>query len=147
MSWNLEEAICYYRTQGAPEDQSALIALLREIQRENNCIPEYMVKHCADSYGIKEGILLALIKRIPALRLGRTHCLELCAGPNCGKHRALADLAQKLQQETSVKFEVKFVPCMRMCGKGPNVRWDGRLYHRMTGESLEKLVSGSEDRE
>ena len=35
MSWNLEEAISYYKTQGAPADQSALIGLLKEIQQEN----------------------------------------------------------------------------------------------------------------
>ncbi|MDO5151848.1 MAG: hypothetical protein Q4D50_00605 [Eubacteriales bacterium] len=35
MSWSLEEAIAYYRTQGAPGDQSALTGFLREVQREN----------------------------------------------------------------------------------------------------------------
>ena len=31
MEWNLEEALDYYRRQGAPGDQNALIALLKEI--------------------------------------------------------------------------------------------------------------------
>ena len=35
MAWNLNESIDYYKTQGAPRDQSALIGLLREIQQEN----------------------------------------------------------------------------------------------------------------
>ena len=30
MAWSLEEAISYYRKQGAPRDQSALVALLKE---------------------------------------------------------------------------------------------------------------------
>lgn len=29
MEWNLEEALDYYRRQGAPGDQNALIALLK----------------------------------------------------------------------------------------------------------------------
>ena len=29
--WNIDEAIAYYRDQGAPGDQQMLIALLREI--------------------------------------------------------------------------------------------------------------------
>ena len=31
-----------------------------------------------------------------ALRLGNTHTLELCSGPNCGKHTALAACAEQL---------------------------------------------------
>lgn len=139
--WNYQEAIDYYRTQGAPADQAALISLLREVQREHNgAIPAAMPVRIAESYGIKEGVLLALIKRIPSLRLSNQHCLELCAGPNCGKHKALADCAEKLQKETGL-FELKFVPCMRLCGKGPNVKWDGKLYHGADESLLRKLLN------
>ena len=34
MSWDLQEAISYYRRQGAPGDQSAVLGLLKEIQQE-----------------------------------------------------------------------------------------------------------------
>ena len=140
MAWNLEEAITYYKRQGAPGDQSAMISLLREIQQENGGIPSYMLKEIAASYGIKEGLMLALIKRIPSLRLKDTHTLELCAGPNCGKHTALAAFAEKLCKESAGKMEVKFMPCMRMCAKGPNVRLDGKVFHAMTEEKLLKLL-------
>lgn len=123
MVWNMEEALTYYKKQGAPSDQSALISLLREIQQENGgSIPAGMVKTAAEYYGVKESFLLAVIRRIPSLRLSESHCLEVCAGPNCGRHAALADYAGKLRKKN---VTVKFVPCMRMCGKGPNIRWDG----------------------
>lgn len=138
MSWNLEEAISYYRNQGADKDQTVLISLLREIQRENGCIPLYVLRSICDAYGIKEGIPMALIKRIPSLRLGDQHCLELCSGPNCGKHKALAASAERLQKQAG--FVLKYVPCMRMCGKGPNIRWDGELYHGATEALLQKLA-------
>ena len=32
--WTLEEALAYYRRQGAPGEQGALVALLREVQEE-----------------------------------------------------------------------------------------------------------------
>ena len=32
--WTLEEALAYYRRQGAPGEQGALVALLREVQRQ-----------------------------------------------------------------------------------------------------------------
>nr|MBQ8244014.1 NAD(P)H-dependent oxidoreductase subunit E [Oscillospiraceae bacterium] len=142
MTWNIDEAIAHYKKQGAPGDQSALISLLREMQQESGgSIPPYMLKTAASAYGIKESFLLALIRRIPSLRLGNTHCLELCSGPNCGKHTTLAACAEKLTAGSSITL--KFVPCMRMCGKGPNVKWDGTLYHQASEELLRKLIKES----
>ena len=139
MNWTLDEAISHYKTLGAPGDQSALISLLREVQQEQGGkIPKGMLSVITRSYGIKEGILLALIRRIPSLQLADNHILELCAGPNCGKSAALAAYAEKLA--ASGNFTLKYVPCMRQCGKGPNIRWDGKLYHRVTEEILDQLT-------
>ncbi len=141
MDWNLEEAVSYYKKQGAPRDQTALTALLREIQQENGgSIPMTAVVQISQIYEVKESYLLAIIKRIPSLRLGNIHCLELCAGPNCGKHTALAECAEKLHIASGKKFNLKFVPCMRMCGKGPNVKWDGALYHKADEDLLKNLL-------
>lgn len=143
MSWSLEEAVSYYKSQGAPQDQTALINLLREIQRENGGgIPGYALGAVAAAYGVKETFLQAVIKRIPSLRLENAHCLELCGGPNCGKHTALAACAKKLHAASGGSFTLKFSPCMRMCGKGPNIKWDGVIYHQATEQLLEKLVKG-----
>ena len=141
MNWNLEEAITYYQKQGAPRDQNALISLLKEIQQEQGSISRADMNRIMECYSIKEGILLALIKRIPRLRLSDNHVLELCGGPNCGKHTALAQFAEKLQKEKG-SFTLKFVPCMRMCAKGPNLKWDGKLYHGATEELIRNLVDG-----
>ena len=138
MAWNLEEAVAYYRTQGAPGDQNALIAFLREVQSENGGIPSYMLSQAAEGFDIKESVLLALVRRIPSLRLAECHCLEICAGPNCGKHREMAEYAEELAKDRN--FTLKFVPCMRLCGKGPNIRWDGKLHHKATKELLDELT-------
>ena len=141
MTWNLEEAISYYRDMGAPSDQTALIGLLREIQQEQGGISRSDVGSVAEGLGVKEGIVLALIKRIPSLRLKDRHSLEMCAGPNCGKNRELADFAEKVAKASDGKIELKFVPCMRLCGKGPNIRWNGTVYHKATEKLLQKLIS------
>ena len=138
VSWNLEEAVSYYKSQGAPGDQSAVIALLREIQKEKGGVTQEEVGTIAQMLGTKTGVLLALIKRIPSLQLKDTRCLEMCAGPNCGKQRELAAYAETLCKG---KVKLKFVPCMRMCGKGPNIRWNGEIYHRVTEELLQELIS------
>ena len=143
MSWDLNEAVSYYRSQGAPGDQSALIALLKEVQQENGgAVPKAALGIVANGLGVKASYLEAVIKRIPSLRLADKHLLEVCAGPNCGKAAAIAAFAENLQ---SSKITVKFVPCMRMCGKGPNIKWDGTLYHQATVELLKKLAENHRD--
>ena len=138
MSWNLEEAIAYYKSLGAPRDQNALVGLLKEVQQENGgAIPKPMLGTIGEACGVKDSFLLAIIKRIPSLRLGDSHLLEVCAGPNCGKRGSLAAFAEKLQGDS---ITVKFVPCMRLCGKGPNIKWDGKLYHQADEALLRKLT-------
>lgn len=136
----LLDTLDYYKRQGAPADQSALISLLAELQQDHGgCIPKYLLAEIAAYYGTKEALLLAIIRRIPRLRLSDTHTLELCAGPNCGKAAELAACAEKLCAETP-SLSLKFVPCMRLCGRGPNIRLDGKLYHAVTDEMLTQLV-------
>ena len=141
MAWTLEEAVSYYKKQGAPQDQSALIALLREIQQENGgSIPGFLLEETAALCGTKATFLQAIVKRIPSLRLKDQHLLEVCAGPNCGKHRAIAEYAEKLTGATGGKVVLRYSPCMRMCGKGPNVKLNGQIHHQMTEEKLRELL-------
>ena len=141
MSWNLEEAIGYYKKQGAPGDQNALVNLLREVQQENGgSVPAYLLGAVAQGCGVKESFLLALIRRIPSLKLKDEHCLELCGGPNCTKRAALAAFVEKTYGAKPKAFTLKYVPCMRQCGKGPNLRWDGKLYHGADEALIRRLV-------
>lgn len=142
MQWSLEEAISYYKSLGAPGDQNALTELLREVQRENGgSIPAYILEQVSNAYGIRTSFLQALIRRIPSLRLGDGYSLVLCAGPNCGKHAALATCAEKLCAASKGKVSLQYSPCMRMCGKGPNIKWDGKLYHQATEALLRSLFA------
>ena len=134
----MEEILTYYRKQGAPGDQTALVNLLKEVQALYGAVPQWAVGTIAESYDIKESFILAVVKRIPSLRMQDTHLLELCAGPNCGKHTALAAAAEKLCKEKGVTL--KYIGCQRMCGKGPNIKYDGKLYHKVTEELLKELL-------
>lgn len=134
----MKEMLDYYRRQGAPGDQTALVGLLKELQQTYGAVPKWAVTEIAEEYKIKESFILAVVKRIPSLRLQDTHLLQLCAGPNCGKHTALAAEAEKLCKLKGV--ELKYMGCQRMCGKGPNIRFDGKLYHKATVELLQELL-------
>ena len=138
MAWNLEEPISYYKSQGAPGDQSALTALLFEVQSNSGgSIPNWTVEKIAAGLNTRESLILALIRRIPRLRLGDAHLLELCAGPNCGKHAALVTFSESLAGEN---LTVRYIGCQRACGKGPNIRYDGKLYHRADENLLRELT-------
>ena len=139
MGWELKETADYYKKQGAPGDQSALTGMLREIQEEFGAIPAGILPEAAELLGVKESFLLAVIRRQPRLRLADTHVLEMCAGPNCGKAAELADLAEKLCAGKP-GITLRFCGCMRQCGKGPNLKWDGEIHNRADAQLLKKLL-------
>lgn len=141
MAWELSEAVAYYQRQGAPGDQAALVSLLREVQQENGgAIPLGILPLIAQTLGIKESYLQAVVKRIPSLRLADSHILELCGGPNCSKRAQLAAFVENTYGKIPKGFSVKYVPCMRMCGKGPNIKWDGKLYHQADEALIRQLI-------
>ena len=141
--WDMTEAVAYYRGQGAPGDQSALVSLLREAQSENGGeIPRGLLPQMGQLLGVKESYLLAIVKRIPSLRIADTHILELCGGPNCSKRASLAAFVEKTYGTKPKGFEVRYVPCMRMCGKGPNIRWDGQVYNGADEALIRRLLEG-----
>ena len=137
----MDEIIEHYKRMGAPGDQQAVIALLREVQGiYGGSIPSWAPERIAESLGTKPGLLLALIRRIPSLRLGEGHLLEICAGPNCGKHPQLLAAAEKLVKGRS-DVALKTIPCQRMCGKGPNIRFDGKLHHKADENLIRRLLT------
>lgn len=141
MSWSLEEALSYYKSQGAPQNQTTLIQLLQEIQDEHQgSIPLWVLPQIAEAYGIKETFIRAIIHRIPRLRLSGSHCLELCGGPNCSKAARLADFVERTYGNSPNGVTVKQVGCMRLCGKGPNLKWDGKIYHHADEERIRTLM-------
>ena len=139
MTFDLKEATEYYRRQGAPGDQNALRNLLAEIQdAHGGAIPKGILPQTAEALGVKESFLTAIIRRVPSLHLADVHILELCAGPNCTRRGDLASVAEQYRG----RVEVKLVPCMRQCGKGPNLRFNGKLYNRADAKLLEELMKG-----
>lgn len=139
MEFDLQEAVAYHRAQGAPGAHSAVVALLKEAQAAcGGALSPALVGRLAQALEVKDSFLLAVVKRTPSLRLEGKHLLQLCAGPNCGKQRQLEALARQLADPQKVTVEL--VGCMRLCGKGPNLRYDGRLYHAADGELLRQLL-------
>ena len=140
MAWELDEALEYYRRQGAPSDQLMLVNLLKEIQTEEGGISPASVGAAARYYNLKESFLLAIIRRYPSLKLKNCHCLEICCGVNCSKKGKLLDFAEKTYGKGRKNLEIRASGCMRMCGKGPNIRWDGTVFNGADEALIRKLV-------
>ena len=145
-SVEIREMIEYYRSQGAPQDQQMLIALLREMQEaEGGVLTDDAMDTAAQLLGLKVSLLLALIRRIPGLRYAAApHRLEIC-----GTCRAGAKLRGFIEKTYSIKsggihenagFSYRVVPCMKNCKNGPSIRWDGKLYSRADEAMVKALI-------
>ncbi len=146
MDWNWEDALAYYQKQGAPTDQTALVSLFREAQQASGgSIPRWFVGEAAGFYQVKQSYLLAILKRMPSLRLENTHTLELCGGPNCSRRADLAAFVENTYGRNPAEFSLKYTGCMRMCGKGPNIKWDGTLYSQANPALIRQLVEGAKE--
>ena len=148
--WHLKEAIAYYREQGAPRDQQALIALLKEVQAEKGGkIPKKSLEKLAESYAIKKSLLKAVIRTVPGLRHeDAPHTLEVCGHKAClknGAGRLCAFLKDAYGAEDGGvsqggEFSLRVAGCLKKCGKGPVIRWDGESYTHADEALIRRLL-------
>ena len=142
----LAEIIAFYR--GASRDQNELVQLLREAQAlYGGVLPQQAIEQAAQTLGLKMTFLEAVLKRYPSIKTERArHTLALCGGKTC----AGARLAAFAQQTYGVQpggiaaagFRYQIAGCMKQCGEGPCVKWDGALHTGMTPEKLRRLIDG-----
>lgn len=145
MQETLQEIALYYKNQGAPSDQSALLSCLREAQQAcGGMLDAAAQQEIGAVLGVKPTYLQAVAKRISDLKLsGASHTLTVCQGVNCSRegksiHRYLEDELGAKPGKTFLggKWMYQTVGCQRACRTAPNVRVDGQL---MTGMTLERL--------
>lgn len=151
-AFDLNEALDYYRKDGAPHDQSALVALLYEAQEASGgALSEDTLEAIIDAYQVKGSLLKALIARLPGLRLGTArHRLEMCGGSNCVKRKA-TDLLEYIKTAYEVNngislkgcFSLHVSGCMKNCLNGPNIKWDGVMHTRVSKEILDSLIAAA----
>ena len=155
-NWNLRAVMDDYQGKNLLQDQQDLVALLREVQTGyGGVLPKNAIQEISKWFDLKETFLLALIKRYPSLRLETVpHRLEICGGPQCPKKESAA-LCHFVEKYYEVKdgsdsrkggFSYNITGCMKNCGKGPNIKWDGRLYSSADIQLLQNLVESGKKR-
>ena len=149
-NWNIHEAVEYYKGQDAPQNQFALVELLKEVQEHNGgVLTDIAVEEIAAMLNTKVTFLNAVIKRYPSLKpASAPHRLEVCGGKNCAVNGS-AVLLQHIRGvygaesggiSTKGGFSFKICGCLKHCGKGPNIKWDGEIYNAATPELIKKLA-------
>ena len=153
-SAKLQDILAYYQARGAAGDQQMLVALLREVQElYHGVIPGGALAEAAAALGVKESFLSAVVKRYPSLRTeGGPHRLELCGGERC-RDRGSARLAAFVERAYGVKsggvsekggFSFLVTGCMKNCGRGPSLKWDGHICSNADEELIRRLAEGRE---
>ena len=145
----LREITAYYRAQGAPRDQTALIACLREAQTAcGGTLTGDDQQTVAQVLGVGTGYLQAVAKRIPDLRLGGgAHTLTVCGGAACQGRGAA--LRRYLEDELGARDGQTFLNgtwmyrktgCMHACRTAPNVKIDGKPVENITLAGLKRRL-------
>lgn len=151
-NWGLHEAVEYYKGHDAPQNQFALVELLKEVQEHSGgVLTDEVVKEVATLLNIKVTFLNAVIKRYPSLKpASAPHHLEICGGKNCGGDGS-AVLLKFIRQTYNVDnggisvsggFSFAVCSCLKHCGKGPNIKWDCVIYNAATPELIKRLAGG-----
>lgn len=145
----LYDIVMYYKQQGAPSDQAALLSCLREAQQICGGMLDLAAQQqIADGLGVKPSYLQAVAKRISDLKLnGATHTLSVCRGPNCS--RKGEQIIQYLEEELGAqpgkcflngRWMYQIMGCQRACRTAPNIRIDGKLIEGVTLDMLKRLL-------
>ena len=148
-NWIINEAVEYYKGQDAPQNQFALVELLKEVQEHNDgVLADNVVQEIASLLNIKPSFLNAVIKRYPSLKSAAApHRLEICGGKNCAGNGSAA-LLKFIKQTYNVDnggisvsggFSFAVCNCLKHCGKGQNIKWDGEVYNAAAPELIKRL--------
>jgi NADH-quinone oxidoreductase subunit E len=131
-------------------DQSALIAMLQDIQREEGYLPRKTLTQLSEQLDVPLSRLYALATFYRAFSLKPTgrHKIGVCLGTAChvrGGQALLDRLERDLgvragQTTTNRRFTVDTVRCLGCCSIGPVVRVDNQMYGRVRQDKLGKIL-------
>ena len=132
-------------------DESALIAILQDIQAEENYLPQDVLKHVAKSMDVPltRVYSLATFYKAFSLKPRGKHLINVCLGTACHV-RGAPRILEKLERDLRVKagettedkkFTLETVNCLGACALGPIVVVDGTYHGQMTSVKIGKVLA------
>jgi len=131
-------------------DQSAIIAILQDLQEEVNYLPEGTLRYVAEHLDIPVSKVysLATFYRAFSLEPRGRHLVHVCTGTAChvrGATKVLDTLERGLgiqagETDEQMEFTLETVNCLGACALGPVVVVDGEYYGEMNPAKVSRLL-------
>jgi len=132
-----------------------LIAILQEVQKEQNYLPREALFHLSMRLKIpfNEVYHVATFYRSFSLVPRGEHLIQVCMGTAChvrGAPRILERIERSLGVEsgrttTDYKFTLETVNCLGACALGPLMVIDGKYFGKMTASKVDEVLQGYQE--
>ena len=147
---DLKEIFDYYCKYSNRLSQEELVAMLREIQEVcGGVITAEVLQRVCDKLGVKDSYISTVIKFVPDIKTEKVlHRLSICGGVNCKSNNS-GELNEYIKNNYKVSpggicekygFSYEVCGCLKHCAHGPNIKWDGKVFSKVTPNILDNII-------
>lgn len=134
------------------ENQSSLMSILQEIQKEYRYLPEESLEYVSDTLGISAAKIfgIATFYENFSLQEKGKYIIKVCDGTACHVRKSIPIL-NTLRNELSLTnekhttddllFTVETVSCLGACGLAPVITINDKVYGSMTPEKTVEILN------
>lgn len=107
-------------------------------------------KQIADAFNVDEKIIKTILKFMPSVKESKVEYeIICCTGPRCAKNgsmevlKTVRDMVGIDFNETTEdgKIRLRGQNCFKKCKFGPNIMINGKFYHNMSKEKVQKIFN------
>ena len=140
-----QEIVDYYGGQKDAKSQDNIVEMLREVQGLYGYIPSEKTGAMADTLGVKQTLLLQLVKLYPSFKKAPYgHCITVCTGARCGSEgsaEVFEAVLKAVETRESGAFKIMMKECLKQCKTAPNLMVDSDSYGHVKPEEVAAILS------
>ena len=140
-----QEIVDYYGGQKDAKSQDNIVEMLREVQELYGYSPSEKTGAMADALGVKQTLLLQLIKLYPSFKKAPYgHCITVCTGARCGSEgsaEVFEAVLKAVETRESGAFKIMMKECLKQCKTAPNLMVDSDSYGHVRPEEVAAILS------
>ncbi|WP_320929423.1 NAD(P)H-dependent oxidoreductase subunit E [Hungatella sp.] len=140
-----QEIVDYYGGQKDAKSQDNIVEMLREVQELYGYIPSEKTGAMADTLGVKQTLLLQLVKLYPSFKKAPYgHCITVCTGARCGSEgsaEVFEAVLKAVETRESGAFKIMMKECLKQCKTAPNLMVDSDSYGHVKPEEVAAILS------
>ena len=140
-----QEIVDYYGGQKDAKSQDNIVEMLREVQELYGYIPSEKTGAMADTLGVKQTLLLQLVKLYPSFKKAPYgHCITVCTGARFGSEgsaEVFEAVLKAVETRESGAFKIMMKECLKQCKTAPNLMVDSDSYGHVKPEEVAAILS------